>query len=93
MISEHIVGHDDLDRPIYDRKDEYNEIYKTNPLVVQQVENNVLIVWDNGDEYEVSHIWLADENDITRVQGSTVSHFYKSEIDLEKPLFEQLQLF
>lgn len=56
---------------------------------------NALILWDTGDDYyELEYRWLSEEDDeLACVQGSEISCWPKSEVQLDKLLFDQFNLF
>ena len=56
--------------------------------------SNVLILFDQGDKYELEFRWLVGEQaDLCRVLGSEVTRWGKDEIDPGQSLFEQFRLF
>lgn len=56
--------------------------------------SNVLILFDEGDHFELTYRWLPNEHaELFRVLGSEVSRWDTSEVDLSVPLFEQFRLF
>lgn len=56
---------------------------------------NALILWDtDGSDFELEHRWLSQEDDeLACVQGSEISCWPKSEVQLDKLLFDQFNLF
>lgn len=56
--------------------------------------SNVLILFSEGDGYELVYRWLVSEHaDLCRVLGSELTRWDKGEVDPGKPLFEQFRLF
>lgn len=55
---------------------------------------DVLILFDDGDQFELEYRWLVGEHaELCRVLGSEVTRWGKNEVDRGQSLFEQFRLF
>jgi hypothetical protein len=77
-----------------DVTDYYIRNYGNSVVKAERRGSDVLVLYDEGDHFELSYRWLVSEHaDLCRVLGSEVSRWDKNEVDPTQPLFEQFRLF
>ncbi len=73
---------------------EYFAARYENVVKAERRGSNVLILFDEGDYFELTFRWLPNEHgELFRVLGSEVTRWGKDEVDPGQSLFEQFRLF